>query len=92
MAYACRHNRARVYHVQHKALYRAIGVPDSHFRRPLSAARVAEGLMTVDALLAMSDVTWLATDHERAAAFSAYGSGKRGGRRNAISGASGLVQ
>lgn len=28
-AYACRHNRGRVYHVHHKALYRAIGQPES---------------------------------------------------------------
>ena len=28
-AYTCRHNRGRVYHVHHKALYRAIGETDS---------------------------------------------------------------
>ena len=66
-AYACRHNRGRVYHVQHKALYRAIGETDSRHRRPLSAARVAEGLIVLDAVLASRDVTWLTTDLERQA-------------------------
>ena len=36
-AYACRHNRGRLYHLQHKPLYRAIGRTDSSHRRPLSA-------------------------------------------------------
>src|SRR5216117_1082409 len=48
-AYPCRHNRGRVYHVHHKALYRAIGETDSRHRRPMSAARVLEGLTLLDA-------------------------------------------
>src|SRR5919201_651236 len=50
-AYPCRHNRGRVYHVHHKPLYRTIGDTDSRHRRPLSAARVVENLMLLDALL-----------------------------------------
>src|SRR4051812_7927874 len=61
----CRHNRGRVYHVHHKPLYRAIGETDSRHRRPMSAARVVDGLMLLDAVLASPDVIWLATDEEK---------------------------
>ena len=65
-AYRCRHNRGRVYQVHHKALYRAIGETDSRHRRPLSPARVVHGLMRLDAVLADSQLVWLATDAEKA--------------------------
>jgi hypothetical protein len=65
MAYPCRHNRGRVYHLHHKPLYRAIGQTDSSHRRPLSAARVVEGLVLLDALLASPSVVWLATSEEK---------------------------
>ena len=61
----CRHNRGRVYHVQHKPLYRAIGETESRLRRPMSAARVVERLMLLDALLASPEVVWLATSEEQ---------------------------
>lgn len=64
-AYQCRHNRGRVYHLQHKPLYRAIGETDSRLRRPMSAARVMERLPLLDALLACPDVVWLATSEEK---------------------------
>jgi hypothetical protein len=64
-AYPCRHNRGRVYHVHHKALYRAIGETDSRYRRPLSASRIVDGLMLLDAVLARPDLVWLATDDEK---------------------------
>ncbi len=32
----CRHNRARIYHVNRRALYAAIGAADSTLRRPLT--------------------------------------------------------
>lgn len=64
-AYPCRHNRGRVYHVQHKPLYRAIGETDSRLRRPMPAARVVERLTLLDALLSGPEVVWLATDEER---------------------------
>lgn len=63
-AYPCRHNRGRVYHVQHKPLYRAIGETDSRLRRPMSAALVTERLTLLDALLASPEVVWLDTDEE----------------------------
>jgi hypothetical protein len=64
-AYACRHNRGRVYHVHHKALYRAIGETDSRHRRPLSPERIIQGLATVDALLATPTTEYLTTADER---------------------------
>lgn len=63
-AYPCRHNRGRVYHVQHKPLYRAIGETDSRLRRPMSAALVMDRLTLLDALLASPEVVWLGTDEE----------------------------
>ena len=36
--YDCRHNRARIYHVNQRALYAAIADPDSKLRRPLDAS------------------------------------------------------
>src|ERR1700732_3599510 len=41
----CRHNRARLYHVRHHALYHAIGEPHSRYRRPVPAASVSERMM-----------------------------------------------
>ncbi|MGE3336033.1 MAG: hypothetical protein AB7I36_20540 [Rhodospirillaceae bacterium] len=70
-AYPCRHNRGRVYHVQHKPLYRAIGETESRFRRPMSAALVVDRLTLLDALLASPEVVWLATDDDKRAHVSA---------------------
>jgi hypothetical protein len=58
VAYPCRHNRGRVYHVRHRPLYQAIEQADSRHRRPLSAARVVENLVLLDALLASGSVVW----------------------------------
>lgn len=70
-AYACRHNRARVYHVQHKALYRAIDEPHNRNRRPAFLGRAVERLMVLDVVLASPDVTWFATEKEKLAHFTA---------------------
>lgn len=70
-AYACRHNRGRVFHIHNKALYRAIGVTDSRHRRPLSAARVVHGLMLLDAVVANPELIWLATADEKRAHLTA---------------------
>lgn len=64
-AYPCRHNRGRVYHVHHKPLYRAIGETNSRHRRPMSAARVEEALMLLDAMLIDPKIMWLATAEEK---------------------------
>ena len=65
-AYACRHNRGRIYHVHHKALYRAIGEADSRHRRPLSPDRIIQGLATLDAVLTTPTTEYLATADEKA--------------------------
>lgn len=64
-AHRCRHNRGRVYHVQHKPLYRAIGETNSRLRRPMSAALVVDRLTLLDSLLASPEVVWLATSEEQ---------------------------
>ena len=64
-AYGCRHNRGRVYHVHHKALYRAIGETDSRHRRPLSPDLIIQGLATLDAVLAKPTIEYLATADEK---------------------------
>jgi hypothetical protein len=61
----CVHNRARIYHVHHKPLYRAIGEPESRYRRPVPARRAVERLMLLDAVLTTPDLTWLTTAAEK---------------------------
>jgi hypothetical protein len=61
----CRHNRARLFHVHHKPLYRAIGEAESRFRRSVPARRAVERLMLLDAVLASPDLTWLTTELEK---------------------------
>ncbi len=70
-AHACRHNRGRLYHVQHYALYSAIDEPNSAHRRPVAAGRVAERLMLLDAVLANPALDWLITAAEKVAHFTA---------------------
>jgi hypothetical protein len=69
-AYECRHNRGRLYHVQHYPLYRAIGEPNSSYRRPVPAGRLVERLMLLDAVVADPDLNWLATEAEKVAYFT----------------------
>jgi len=61
----CLHNRARLYHVCHHALYRAIGEPHSRYRRPVPAACVSDRLILLDGMLTSPDTTWLATAAEK---------------------------
>jgi hypothetical protein len=63
----CRHNRARLFHVHHKPLYRAIGEAESRFRRAVPARRAVEPLMLLDAVLASPDSTWLTSEKEKVA-------------------------
>lgn len=63
----CIHNRARLYHVQHRALYHAIGDADSRYRRAVPARSAAERLMRLDAALTAPDLDWLATRSEKVA-------------------------
>src|SRR2546426_204729 len=61
----CFHNRAQLYHVQHQALYRAIGQPDSRYRRPVSGRLAIERVMVLDGLLTSLGLVWLATEDEK---------------------------
>jgi hypothetical protein len=67
----CIHNRARLYHVNHKALYHAIGEPESRYRRAVPARRAAERLMRVDAALIDPDLDWLTTRSDKQAYLAA---------------------
>jgi hypothetical protein len=69
-AYACRHNRARLYHIHHYGLYRAISEPNSRYRRPVPAGWVAERLMLLDGVVANPELNWLATEAEKVAHFT----------------------
>ncbi len=69
-AFDCRHNRARIYHVHHRALYEAIGEPHSRLRKPLALARAVENIMLLDAVIARRDMTWLATEREKVEHFA----------------------
>src|SRR5262245_11259441 len=69
-ARACGHNRARLYHVHHKPLYRAIGEPNNRHRRPMSLPQAIERLMLLDAVLSDRDRTWLATEQDKLAYFT----------------------
>src|SRR5687767_10813382 len=63
----CVHNRARLYHLQHKPLYHVIGDVASRYRRRVSPRLAVERLMLLDAVLAMPDLEWLTTAAEKAA-------------------------
>ena len=66
----CLHNRAFVYRVHHRALYGAIGEPQSRFRRPVPAAAVTPRLMLLDAVLEAPEVTWLASEEDKVEHFT----------------------
>lgn len=63
----CRHNRAVLYHLQRKALYRAVGEPESRFRRPLTLGHAIQRLMVLDAIVESPELVWLATTDEKLA-------------------------
>ncbi len=69
-ARGCGHNKARLYHIQHKPLYEAIGEPDNRHRKPVTLARAVERLMILDTILAERKLTWLATEQDKVAHFS----------------------
>jgi hypothetical protein len=69
-AYTCAHGRARILHLHRRGLYQAIGERDSRLRRPTPIARAVERLMVLDAVLASTDVTWLATERDKLTHFT----------------------
>jgi hypothetical protein len=63
----CRHNRARIYHVNQRALYAAIGQADSRLRKPVTLNHAIQRLMVLDAIVEDPDLVWLGTADEKAA-------------------------
>ena len=67
--YTSAHRGARLYHVQGKTLYSAVGEPDNRNRRPATLARAIERLMLLDAVLAEGSLRWLGTEREKVGYF-----------------------
>jgi len=67
--YMSAHRGARLYHVQGKRLYSAVGEPDNRNRRPATLARAIERLMLLDAVLADRGLRWLGTEREKVGYF-----------------------
>ena len=57
--------RGRLYHVQYKPLYEAIGEPNNRHRKPASLGRFVERLMLLDAVLADRRRGWLGTERDK---------------------------
>jgi hypothetical protein len=57
--------RARIFHVQYKPLYAAIGEPDNRNRRRVAIDRTIQRLMILDAVLADRSLTWLGSEQEK---------------------------
>lgn len=55
----------RLYHVQFKPLYEAIGEPDNRNRRPVALGRMIERLMLLDVVLGDKKHTWLGTEKDK---------------------------
>ncbi|MCA1586520.1 MAG: hypothetical protein LC791_17695 [Acidobacteria bacterium] len=64
--YDCRHNRARIYHLNKRALYSAIGEADSTLRRPLTLNHAIQRLMVLDAIVEDPEMIWLGTAKDKA--------------------------
>jgi hypothetical protein len=65
--YDCRHNRARIYHVNQRALYAAIGEAESRLRKPVALNHAIQRLMVLDAIGEDPDLVWLGTAAEKTA-------------------------
>jgi hypothetical protein len=69
-----RADRGHIYHLQARALYRAIGEPEHQNRREASAALIARKIMVLDFVLSHLDIPWLSTEGEKVDLFAArYG-------------------
>jgi hypothetical protein len=62
-------HRGRLFQVQYKPLYEAIGEPDNRHRKAVSVGRMIERLMILDAVLADCRYTWLGTERDKLAYF-----------------------
>jgi hypothetical protein len=68
-----RADRGRLYHLQARAIYRAIGEPEHRTRREASAALIARRIMVLDYVLSHADVPWLSTEAEKVDLFARLG-------------------
>ena len=66
-------NRGRVYHVRHRAVYEAIGEPESRLRRPPGVPRALERLVLLDAILENPESVWMSSRAEKMDYFSRRG-------------------
>jgi hypothetical protein len=64
-------HRGRLFHVQYKPLYEAIGEPNNRNRKPGSLGRFVERLMLLDAVFADSHYGWLGTERDKMNYFAA---------------------
>lgn len=69
-AYLCAQRRTRIFHVQNRALYGAIGEPDNRFRKPTPLGQAVERLMLLDAILDSRQISWMATERDKVAHFT----------------------
>jgi hypothetical protein len=58
-------HRGRLFHVQFKPLYEAVGEANNRHRRPASLGRLVERLMLLDAVLADRRHGWLGTERDK---------------------------
>jgi hypothetical protein len=58
-------HRGRLFHVQYKPLYAAIGETDNRHRKPMPKGRMVERLMLLDAVLDDPTFIWLATEVDK---------------------------
>lgn len=68
-SYACWLRGGTYVHVHHKALYRAVGDPESAYRRSPTIPRVVERLMLLDVVIGARELRWLASAGEKTAYF-----------------------
>jgi hypothetical protein len=65
-----RRDRGHVYHLQHSAIYEAIGQDDNRNRRQTSPALIARKLMLLDFVLAHVGAEWYATEQDKVRLFT----------------------
>jgi hypothetical protein len=66
-------DRGRIYHLQARAIYRAIDEPEHRNRREASAALIARRMMVLDYVLSHVDVEWFSTEDEKIDLFARLG-------------------
>lgn len=69
--------RGRLYHVHHRPLYEAIGLPDDRNRRLQSIGRMVEKVMILDAVLSDRRSWWLSPEADKRTFFDSRETGLR---------------